>query len=348
MTNTEEEGLDIQFWEQIPKVELHVHLGGCITQSTLAELSIAKGVPPPKQYKRSTLEECFEIFKAIHTSMCTLDDLARVTKETVLDFARDNVKYLELRTTPRQFERDHSTEKDYLECVMQSAAQIIHEKNLDIEVGILVSEDRSKKPEKGLEDAKTACSLATSHDPQTAVPIIGMELSGNPYVGDFGMLRPALDYVRTQGGLPVTIHMAEIQNKSETEAILEWGPQRVGHSVCVDSDLCDLMVNKYKMPVEICLTSNIFSKSIASPVDHPFVKTRKRYPMHPVCFCTDDPGVFQTSMSREYAMAERDCGFSRDELLKICRESVDLSFAPQSTKDKIKSQFDAIVATKSN
>lgn len=343
MTNTEDEGLNTEFWEQIPKVELHVHLGGCITQSTVAELAIAKGLEPLKQYKRSTLEECFEIFKAIHTSMCTLDDLTRVTKETIISFAQDNVKYLELRTTPRSFERDHSTEKDYLECVMKSAAEAIHENNLDIDVGILVSEDRSKDPEKGLENAKIACSLATT---KADVPIIGMELSGNPYVGDFDKLRHALDYVRTQGGLPITIHMAEIQNKIETENILKWGPQRVGHSVCVDDDICDLMINKYKMPVEVCLTSNIFSRSIASPIDHPFVKVRKEHKMHPICFCTDDPGVFQTTMSREYALAERDCGFSREELLKICRESIDLSFAPSSTKDKIKSQFDDIVKSK--
>lgn len=341
---TDDEELSTQFWEQIPKVELHVHLGGCITSSTLAELAVAKGTPPPKQYKRSTLEECFEIFKAIHTSMCTLEDLARVTKETVVNFARDNVKYLELRTTPRAFERDRSTDRDYLECVMASAAQAIRENALDIDVGILVSEDRAKTPEKGLEDAKIACALAAAKA-TAAVPIIGMELSGNPYVGDFAALRPALDYVRTQGGLPITIHMAEVQNRAETEAVLEWGPQRVGHSVCVDNAICEAMVSKYKMPVEVCLTSNIFSRSIAAPAAHPFVQVRKKHPAHPICFCTDDPGVFQTSLSREYALAERECGFSRDELLGVCKESIDLSFAPADVKKKIRSQFDAAVAS---
>ena len=87
---------------RLPKVELHAHLHGSARLSTIAELA-----PPgvdravlTSDTERS-LEGCFAIFGAIHRTVTSLSAVRRITAEVLEDFAAENVKYLELRTTPR-------------------------------------------------------------------------------------------------------------------------------------------------------------------------------------------------------------------------------------------------------
>jgi adenosine deaminase len=48
-----------------------------------------------------TLAECFKLFDVIHRITTDHDVITRITREVVEDFAADNVRYLELRTTPK-------------------------------------------------------------------------------------------------------------------------------------------------------------------------------------------------------------------------------------------------------
>ena len=87
---------------RLPKVELHAHLHGSARLCTIADLA-----PPGVDQALLTsdtersLEGCFAIFGAIHRTVTTLAAVRRITAEVLSDFAADNVKYLELRTTPR-------------------------------------------------------------------------------------------------------------------------------------------------------------------------------------------------------------------------------------------------------
>ena len=87
---------------RLPKVELHAHLHGSARLCTIADLA-----PPGVDQALLTsdtersLEGCFAIFGAIHRTVTTLAAVRRITAEVLSDFAAENVKYLELRTTPR-------------------------------------------------------------------------------------------------------------------------------------------------------------------------------------------------------------------------------------------------------
>ena len=94
--------VDRAFVAALPKVELHAHLHGSARLSTIAELA-----PPgvdravlTSDTERS-LEGCFAIFGAIHRTVTSLSAVRRITAEVLEDLAAENVKYLDLRTTPR-------------------------------------------------------------------------------------------------------------------------------------------------------------------------------------------------------------------------------------------------------
>lgn len=48
-----------------------------------------------------TLSECFKLFDVIHQITTDHETITGIASEVVEDFAADNVRYLELRTTPK-------------------------------------------------------------------------------------------------------------------------------------------------------------------------------------------------------------------------------------------------------
>ena len=69
---------------------------------------------------------------------------------------------------------------------------------------------------------------------------------------------------------------------------------------------------------------------------------------HPVVLCTDDQGVFQTSLSKEYAIAAQAFQLSQDDLWTLVLQSVDYTFlsdkAKKALKDLIMNRKQAIMA----
>eukprot|EP00923_Selenidium_pygospionis_P031589 GHVN01055944.1.p1 GENE.GHVN01055944.1~~GHVN01055944.1.p1 ORF type:complete len:110 (+),score=0.22 GHVN01055944.1:63-392(+) len=88
----------------LPKVELHAHLFGCISRATLLELA-ERDIMSETEISllpATDLESCFKYFDQVYSIIRTGHRVERVMKEVFLNFAQDNVKYLELRTVTFQ------------------------------------------------------------------------------------------------------------------------------------------------------------------------------------------------------------------------------------------------------
>ncbi len=57
--------------------------------------------------------------------------------------------------------------------------------------------------------------------------------------------------------------------------------------------------------------------------------------------CTDDSGVFNTSLSQEYAMAAQAFRLSRKQLITLAAASVAFAFADDLTKGRLTAQIAA-------
>uniref|UniRef100_A0A8C6VQL6 N6-Methyl-AMP deaminase n=1 Tax=Naja naja TaxID=35670 RepID=A0A8C6VQL6_NAJNA len=203
-----------RFFQRLPKVELHAHLNGSISAATMKKLmaqkphlQIAEGMVVIDKGTKRTLEECFQMFHFIHQMTSRPEDILMVTKDVVREFAADGVKYLELRSTPREEKSSGMTKRTYVEAVLEGIKQC-QEEGLDIDVRFLVSVDRSK----GAVVAKETVKLAGDFLLSTDGVVLGLDLSGNPKAGhgqDF--LEPLLE--AKKAGLKLTLHLSETDDK---------------------------------------------------------------------------------------------------------------------------------------
>jgi len=201
---------------------------------------------------------------------------------------------------------------------------------LDIEVKLLLSINRAETKESAMETVKLAIQFMDKG-------VVGIDLSGNPHVGNVEDFIPALQYAK-EHGLLLSLHVAELENHKETKTLLELKPGRIGHAVFLDKWLVEEM-RKNPIPLEICITSNVKTHSVSSYIDHHFKNFYKSYP---IVLCTDDRGVFSTSLSKEYAIVAKAFGISKEDLFQLAIHAIDFIFADEETKKKLRIKFEEI------
>ncbi|KAL6992745.1 adenosine deaminase [Sarracenia purpurea var. burkii] len=360
-----EKQTDMDWWISMPKVELHAHLNGSIRDSTLLELARGLGekgtivfsdVEHAILKSDRSLHEVFKLFDLIHIVTTDHKIVTRITKEVVEDFAAENVVYLELRTTPKRNDLRGMSKRSYTEAVLEGlrnvtavevdlAPQGFGIKNSGSSFGIsnlcngaekkkiyvrlLLSIDRRETTASAMETVKLA--LEMRH-----LGIAGIDLSGNPIVGEWATFLPALQFAREQG-LPITLHCGEVPNPEEIQAMLDFLPGRIGHACCFGEEEWRKL-KACKIPVEICLTSNIRTETISSIDLHHFVDLYNAE--HPIVLCTDDAGVFSTSLSGEYILAASTFGFGRIEMFRLARNAIEFIFADDAVKRELREIFD--------
>ncbi|MFS8025606.1 putative adenosine deaminase [Helianthus anomalus] len=62
---------------------------------------------------------------------------------------------------------------------------------------------------------------------------------------------------------------------------------------------------------------------------------------HPVVLCTDDTGVFSTSLSNEYALVSSAFGLGKMELFELARKAVDFIFAGNEVKMELMKVYES-------
>jgi adenosine deaminase len=177
-------------------------------------------------------------------------------------------------------------------------------------------------------DGRVACDGTSACDPL----VVGVELSGDPTRGDardfLGVLQTARD-----AGLRTSIHVGEVRDTDEeTAAMLRWRPDRIGHAVFLNEETRALM-HELRIPLEACLTSNLVTDSVDSYSEHHARELLVQD--YPVVFCTDDAGIFDTSLSSEYLLAADHLHLSVSQLWALARRAMDYAFCSEEVSRRV-------------
>ena len=311
----------------LPKAELHVHLDGSLRPQTLIELAREYRQHLPSEdpgeiarYMHVTdardLVDYLERFRITLSVMQTADALERIAYELAEDTAAENVRYLEVRFCPMLNTEGGLSSHDAVEAALRGLRRA--EKDHGIRTGVIICALRSLDPQISLQMAEVAVDFQGRG--VVAFDLAGAE-NGNPPSEHITAFQLAAD-----ANLPITVHAGEAYGTpSIHEAIHYCHARRIGHGTRLfeDPDLLRF-VNDFRIPLEICLTSNVQTRAVTAAEEHPL---RLYYDQGLMLnLNTDNRMMSGTTVTDEYLLAHRALGFTWEELCELAIMSFESAF----------------------
>jgi len=340
MENHERPSLELI--QQVPKVLLHEHLDGGLRPATVLALArdCGYGDLPESDPEalgrwfhagadRGSLPEYLQGFRHTIAVMQTAEALERVAYEFVEDMAADNVVYAEVRFAPHF----HTQAGLGLDGVMTSVLRGLGRgsKEFDVGFGLIVCAMRNESTELSSQLAE----LAVSYRNQGCV---GFDLAGEEAGHPANHHLAAFQFVK-RADFNITIHAGEsFGPESIWQALQYCGAHRIGHGVRLLEDIVvyDRKVIRvgslaqyvldHRIPLEICLSSNVHTGAAPSLAEHPFPYFWQKD--YRVTLNTDNRLMSATTLSREYQIAVEEYGLGFDDLEKLSINAMKSSFAP--------------------
>jgi len=310
-----------------PKAELHVHLDGSLRPETLLELAREAGVRLPADTPDAlaralatgsgSLEAYLARYDVTLSVMQTAAALERVAYEFVLDVAKESVRYVEVRYSPLL----HPTLSlaDALEAPLRGIARGSAETGT--RVGVIVCAIRTQAPARSLDLAQAAADYR-------GMGVVGFDLAGAERGHRASDHRAAFAFA-AQHGLACTCHAGEGDGpESIHEALHVCGATRIGHGTRLGEDpalLADVV--ERRIPLEMCLTSNVHTRSVSAPAAHPFRRYLEQGVI--VTLNTDGRLVDGVTLTDEYYVAHTVLGLERKELERVTLNAFESAFLPE-------------------
>lgn len=289
------------YYEEIknmPKVELHMHLGGSYPLSYLKEIA------PQEEYQllaaeiekiklRVDYHAIFNVFKLVSNIVNTLKKVEDGTAALCDALKKDNVVCAEIRTGLKDFGTGY---EDYLLAVLRGIAA--HAKcDLDkkkIKIRILLSLQRDCS----IEIAQKTLALIKKYRNEG---VVGLDISGDSTKGDCSAIFSILPELQHHK-IPISLHIGESPQENAEQQIKELmilKPEKIGHGVHLCKE-AQTWVRENNVLVELCLSSAYLTGMIKTLSEHPALLLFQQG--HPIAICTDDPLIFDTNLTDEIAL----------------------------------------------
>ncbi|GAB2627106.1 adenosine deaminase [Streptomyces capparidis] len=342
MTGTAAPGGLGEFIAGLPKAELHVHHVGSASPRIVAELAARHpGAPVPADPR--ALAEYFtfrdfahfiEVYLTVVDLIRDAEDVRLLTYEVARDMARQNIRYAELTVTPFSSVRRGIPDREFCDAIEDAR------KAAEAEFGVVLRWCFDIPGEAGLEAAEVTTRIATGLQPDGLVSF-GL---GGP---EIGVPRPqfAPYFERARAiGLRSAPHAGETTGPGTIwDALRHLGAERIGHgtSAVQDPALVDHL-GEHRIPLEVCPTSNIATRAVASLEEHPIRRMAEAGLL--VTVNSDDPPMFGTDLNSEYAIAARLLGLDEAGVARLAKNAVEASFLDPAGKAALTAEIDAYVA----
>jgi adenosine deaminase len=327
---------------KLPKVLLHDHLDGGLRPRTIVELAKDTGYDQLPTTDPDNLAEWFQTnanrgslplylqgFEHTCGVMQTEEALERVAYETLEDMKNDGVVYVETRFAPVLHMRKGLHPENIMRAVIRGLER--GKKDFGVHYGVLVCAIRSMPPELSLEMAE----LAVDFRPHG---VLGFDLAGEE--GGYPAKKhiDAFHYIQREN-FNITIHAGEGFGKESIWQAIQWcGAHRIGHATRLLEDMkikdgnvlnmgtiAQYVLDK-RIPLEICLTSNVHTGAVQNLAEHPFgifYKYRFRVTLN-----TDNRLMSGITLTDEYRLAAETFGLELTDLERITINAMKSAFLP--------------------
>jgi adenosine deaminase len=336
--------LDQPVLKTLPKVLLHEHLDGVLRPQTVIDLANdAKysGLPTKDPValaqwfhqgaNQGSLAKYLEGFAHTIAVMQTAEALERVAYEQAEDLSKDGVVYFETRFAPVFHTDKGLTHQQVVAAVLKGLSR--GQKDFGIRSGLIICAMRNMNV--SLEMAELAVDFRERG-------VVGFDLAGEE--GGYPPKKhvDAFHYIQREN-FNITIHAGEGYGKESIwQAIQYCGAHRIGHGTrLIDDiavadgkvvklgDLAQYVLDK-RIPLEICLISNVHTGAAPSLAQHPFKLLYQE--KFRVTLNTDNRLMSDTSMTREFEAAAETFGLALEDFEKITINAMKSAFLPYNQR----------------
>lgn len=328
------------FIHHMPKVELHIHLEGAIEPATLLRLAAGNRVALPADtveglqswFSFSNFAHFVDIYLAIQSCLRSADDFSLVAYELGADMARQNIRYREATVTPY--------------------THLLQDKGLAAEDIIAGLEDGRRRARRdfGVEmrwilDIHRNLAMPATAEVTTQLVLdwadrgaVALGLGGNEATAPSAPFAPYFERIKA-AGLASAPHAGEIAGpESVWSAVRDLQANRIGHGVrsIEDPHLLAVLLDR-QIPLEVNPTSNICLGVYRDFEQHPFIHLLRMGLC--VTVNSDDPPLFNTTLTQEYQRLADTFGLDRDDLQRLALNAVRSTFLPAEEKRRMEGEF---------
>lgn len=274
-----------------------------------------------------------EYLRGFDISLAVLQKEYAITRamfEVCEDAAQDGIAYLEVRFSPILHTKNGLSLSSVMNAVIKGKEMAELMISPRIVVRIIVCGMRQMDPSVSARLAEIAWRYKSQG-------VVAFDLAG-PEDGFSSKVHREAFHIIHKNLLYCTLHSGEADGwKSVSEALRHCGAQRIGHGVRAreNPDIIQFLATN-RIPIEVCLTSNIQTKAVKSRDDHP---VREFFDAGLVVVpCTDNVTVSGVTLSEEYLKLQESFNFTPAEIVRLIDFGFRSAFLEPHTKRLLRAQ----------
>jgi adenosine deaminase len=331
--------------QDIPKVELHLHLETSLRLRRLAEEAHPDRSPFSGEPHLIAAPGAFTGYDRLRRlryagragripdEVYTRENITHITDDLLAAAAAQNVRYVEVRVGGR---RGFTTlgVRGMLEAMAQAAEEA--ERRSGIHSAFLVTLVRERGPEE-------AEAIVTEAVACRDLRVVGIDLAGDEANYPPAMFMRAVDKARA-AGLGITVHAGEFTGPTSVWiAIHQLGAQRIGHGIrAVEDPELLAYLKERKVILEICPSSNIRLGLTPALAEHPLRGLLAAEV--PVTVNSDDPMLLATDLTHELAAVQQALHLPTEAITSLMRQAARAAFLPAGDRQLLEREVSPATA----
>lgn len=311
---------------QLPKLDLHCHLDGSLTQSSISRLLKqeieAKDLQVDEHCKN--LGEYLEKFELPLRCMQTEANLRAVSREFLMEASKENIQYIEVRFAPLLSVNEELSCKKVIEAVLTGLEEA--KADCGTHYNVIVCAMRHHPLTENLDMLKTSREFLGSG-------VCAADLAGNEAAFPMKDYTELFEQVK-QWGMPFTIHAGECGSVENVIASVTCGAARIGHGIALSGNKEAIQLCRdRKTGIEMCPISNMQTKAVSDKKNYPI----REFMEEGLCVTinTDNRTVSNTTISKELEFIQENYKISDEALRQFMINAVSAAFAEDSVKETL-------------
>lgn len=310
---------------KLPKLELHCHLDGSMTLQSMRDI-LGRDIKQEEIQAGDTcrnLAEYLGKFDIPLQCVRTTQGLRIASREFLLEAAKENVRYIEVRFAPLSSVHEELHCRQVIEAVLTGLEEA--KKQCGVHYNVIACAMRHHSEEDNL-------SMFQVCREYLGAGVCAVDLAGDEAAYPMERFRTLFREAKKLG-LPFTIHAGEcgrVENVLEAAAC---GAARIGHGIALSGnrEAIKLCADRH-IGIELCPISNLQTRAAAE----------ETYPLRefmdaglPVTLNTDNRTVSNTSLTKEMCFVQEHYGITEEELKALLYNAVETAFAADQVKQEL-------------